>query len=101
MRSQSGGYGDRSTPSRPVLAQKILQQSREAESALSDALVSQVNDFNALVSSLLDGVVVFQKSRPRTTGCDEHSDESETSSVCSDRSFDSVNRRLEVIIKSF
>lgn len=60
MRSQSGGYGDRSTPSRPVLAQKILQQSREAESALSDALVSQVNDFNALVSSLLDGVVVFR-----------------------------------------
>lgn len=40
-----------------------------------------------------------QKSRPRTTGCDEHSDESETSSVCSDRSFDSVNRRLEVVLR--
>ena len=48
-RSQSG-YGNSSgdnkmnsgpgTPNRPVLAQKILQQSREAETALSDALVS-------------------------------------------------------------
>lgn len=27
-------------PQRPVMAQKILQQSREAESALADALVS-------------------------------------------------------------
>lgn len=36
-RSQSGS--EKGTPSRSVLAQKILQQSREAESALSDALV--------------------------------------------------------------
>ena len=28
-------------PQRPVMAQKILQQSREAESALADALVSR------------------------------------------------------------
>ena len=38
-RSQSG-LSEKGTPSRPVLAQKILQQSREAETALSDALVS-------------------------------------------------------------
>lgn len=39
QRTQSSST-DKGTPSRPVLAQKILQQSREAESALLDALVS-------------------------------------------------------------
>ena len=42
VRSQSG-CSEKGTPSRPVLAQKILQQSREAESALSDALVFKFN----------------------------------------------------------
>lgn len=32
-------------PSRPVLAQKILQASREAESALADALVTKLIQF--------------------------------------------------------
>lgn len=32
-------------PSRPVLAQKILQASREAESALADALVTKLINF--------------------------------------------------------
>lgn len=71
VRSQSG-CSEKGTPSRPVLAQKILQQSREAESALSDAL-----------------------TRTRVGGYDDHSDESETSSVCSERSMDSVNRRSD------
>ncbi|KAJ9581531.1 hypothetical protein L9F63_023287, partial [Diploptera punctata] len=62
-------------PQRPVMAQKILQQSLEAESALADALVS-IRDR-------------FRKSyRP----FDDHSDDSETSSVCSERSFDSFRR---------
>lgn len=42
-RFRSRGASDRPPPSpasRPVMAQKILQQSREAESALADALVS-------------------------------------------------------------
>lgn len=37
------------------------------------------------------------KARPRGSGYDDHSDESETSSVCSERSMDSVNRRSDVI----
>lgn len=68
------GCSEKGTPSRPVLAQKILQQSREAESALSDALVL---------------------GRPRLGGYDDHSDESETSSVCSERSMDSIHRRSD------
>jgi len=68
------GCSEKGTPSRPVLAQKILQQSREAESALSDALVL---------------------ARPRVGGYDDHSDESETSSVCSERSMDSIHRRSD------
>ncbi|XP_014214281.1 CLIP-associating protein 1 isoform X2 [Copidosoma floridanum] len=63
-------------PSRPVMAQKMLLQSREAESALADALNC-------------DGVDNYTRT-PKGKG--EHSDESETSSICSERSHDSFRR---------
>ncbi|XP_043280506.1 CLIP-associating protein 1-A isoform X2 [Venturia canescens] len=55
---------ERPPTSRPVMAQKMLQQSREAESALADAL----------------------------TGKGDHSDDSETNSICSEHSFDGIRR---------
>lgn len=65
-----------SPASRPVLAQKILQQSREAENALADAF----NDSND--SYKTTRTMIGMRTR------DLHSDDSETSSVCSDRSMD-------------
>lgn len=69
--------------SRQVMAQKILQQSREAESALADALVS-----------LPPGGVLRSPNRKMYTKAfeDQSDNESETSSVCSERSFDSCRR---------
>ncbi|XP_045460919.1 CLIP-associating protein isoform X2 [Harmonia axyridis] len=69
-----------SPASRPVLAQKILQQSREAENALADA-------FNDSTDSYRSPRKVSMRSMDGM-----HSDESETSSVCSERSFDSYKR---------
>ncbi|XP_021695281.1 CLIP-associating protein isoform X5 [Aedes aegypti] len=69
-------------PARPVLAQKILQQSREAESALADALSPDDHDISTDFSRL---------GLHRKISRDE-SDESEASSVCSERSFDSYRR---------
>ncbi|KXJ72138.1 hypothetical protein RP20_CCG018774 [Aedes albopictus] len=69
-------------PGRPVLAQKILQQSREAESALADALSPDDHDLSTDFSRL---------GLHRKISRDE-SDESEASSVCSERSFDSYRR---------
>ncbi|PNF29241.1 CLIP-associating protein 2, partial [Cryptotermes secundus] len=72
-------------PQRPVMAQKILQQSREAESALADALsfdTIDTGDFGRNVPN----------SRKSYRPFDDHSDDSETSSVCSERSFDSYRR---------
>ncbi|XP_037035804.1 CLIP-associating protein isoform X3 [Bradysia coprophila] len=69
-------------PTRPVLAQKILQASREAENALADAL--SPDDFDP--SSEMGRLNLNRKvSR-------DESDESEASSVCSERSFDSYRR---------
>lgn len=65
-------------PARPVLAQKMLLQSREAEQALSDALSPDDHDLSADYSRQ------HRKNR-------EESDESEASSVCSERSFDRTN----------
>ncbi|XP_050425014.1 CLIP-associating protein 1 [Adelges cooleyi] len=64
--------------SRPIMAQKILLQSREAESALADAL----------------GNTTGHKSPRKVLGrsLEDHSDESETSSICSERSIDSHRR---------
>ncbi|XP_076241952.1 CLIP-associating protein isoform X2 [Calliopsis andreniformis] len=61
--------------SRPVMAQKMLQQSREAESALADALTFDSID-----------------NYTRTPRKGDHSDDSETSSICSERSMDSFRR---------
>ncbi|CAA9999620.1 unnamed protein product [Nesidiocoris tenuis] len=74
-----GNSAIRSTlPSRPpLLSQRILNQSLEAESALADALG--------------DASVVTSPRRPRL---EDHSDDSETSSVCSERSFESNAHRL-------
>ncbi|XP_065094586.1 CLIP-associating protein isoform X2 [Ochlerotatus camptorhynchus] len=69
-------------PGRPVLAQKILQQSREAENALADALSPDDHDLSSDFSRL---------GLHRKISRDE-SDESEASSVCSERSFDSYRR---------
>lgn len=44
--------------------------------------------------------LLFHKTRTRVGGYDDHSDESETSSVCSERSMDSVNRRSDVSLST-
>ncbi|XP_055625223.1 CLIP-associating protein isoform X5 [Toxorhynchites rutilus septentrionalis] len=69
-------------PGRPVLAQKILQQSREAENALADALSPEDHELSSDFNRL---------GLHRKISRDE-SDESEASSVCSERSFDSYRR---------
>lgn len=66
-------------PARPVLAQKMLLQSREAEQALSDALSPEDHDLSQDY-----GLRPHRKHR-------DESDESEASSVCSERSFDRTN----------
>ncbi|XP_071448636.1 CLIP-associating protein 1 isoform X13 [Hetaerina americana] len=79
---------------RPVMAQKMLQQSREAERELADAL-----NFDGLSISDDPHPVHRRKSSSTSGGSggvfrafDDHSDDSETSSVCSERSFDSFRR---------
>ena len=62
------------------MAQKMLQQSREAESALADALT-------------FDSIDSYTRT-PRGKG--DHSDDSETSSICSERSMDSFRRPNDV-----
>lgn len=69
-------------PCRPVMAQKMLQQSREAESALADALT-------------FDSIDSYTRT-PKGKG--DHSDDSETSSICSERSHDSFRRPSDVSI---
>lgn len=69
---------------RPVMAQKMLQQSREAESALADALT-------------FDGVDSYNRT-PKGKG--DHSDESETSSLCSERSHESYRKASDVSFQS-
>lgn len=68
---------------RPVIAQKILQQSREAETQLADAL-GNISD--------LSPYSFRPASRHLFRTPDDHSDESETSSVSSEHSFDSYRR---------
>ncbi|GLH10301.1 CLIP-associating protein [Gryllus bimaculatus] len=74
---------------RPVMAQKILQQSREAESAIADALTCD---------SLESGDYA-RGGHTRKRLFDDHSDDSETSSVCSERSFDSYRRPSDFQLK--
>ncbi|XP_049819238.1 CLIP-associating protein isoform X3 [Aethina tumida] len=80
MRYRRGGDRPPISPaSKPVLAQKILQQSREAENALADVL----NDSSSME---------HYRTTRKPLRLENHSDESETSSVCSERSFDSFKR---------
>ncbi|XP_046398513.1 CLIP-associating protein 1 isoform X11 [Ischnura elegans] len=79
---------------RPVMAQKMLQQSREAERELADAL-----NFDGLSISDDPHPLHRRKSSSTSGGSggvfrpfDDHSDDSETSSVCSERSYDSFRR---------
>ncbi|XP_050096299.1 CLIP-associating protein isoform X6 [Anopheles aquasalis] len=71
-------------PGRPVLAQKILQQSREAENALADAL-SPGDEADMTCTDFARLGIHRKISR-------DESDESEASSVCSERSYDSYRR---------
>lgn len=68
------------SPRPPVMAQRMLQQSREAESALADALTFDSID--------------HQPRTSRSKG--DHSDDSETSSICSERSMDNLRRPSDV-----
>lgn len=70
-------------PGRQYSAQKILQQSREAESVLNDALSPDEQDFQADLARLTLNSKVSRE---------ESDDGSEASSVCSERSFDSYRR---------
>lgn len=80
-----GGYKSRLSTQpvrRPVIAQKILQRSLEAESELADALgnIADLSPYS------------YSPSRTVHRMLDDHSDESETSSMCSEHSFDSYRR---------
>lgn len=64
----------------PVMAQKMLQKSREAESALADALTfDSIDNYTRIPGSKGD-----------------HSDDSENSSICSERSIDGFRRASDV-----
>ena len=69
-------------PGRQNSAQKMLQQSRDAESTLSDVLSPDEENFQADLARL-----TLNRKISR-----EESDDSEASSVCSERSFDSYRR---------
>ncbi|XP_042873882.1 CLIP-associating protein 1-like isoform X14 [Penaeus japonicus] len=95
---------------RQVMAQKILQQSREAESALADALVSlppgggvlrERSNYPGRVDRCDRAGGEYQTYRqPRSPNRkmyskafeDQSDNDSETSSICSERSFDSCRR---------
>lgn len=84
--SRLRGANDRpplSPASRPVMAQKILQQSREAESAFADAFFTETDssEYHRL-----------QSPRKGMRSLENHSDDSETSSLCSEKSFESYRR---------
>lgn len=64
----------------PVMAQKMLQKSREAESALADALTFDSIDNYTRIPG----------------GKGDHSDDSENSSICSERSIDGYRRASDV-----
>ncbi|CAL1297609.1 unnamed protein product [Larinioides sclopetarius] len=80
-RTRLTGAGEKyptiSSSTAPLMAERTLQQSREAEVAVADALRAP--------------------PRRRYNAFDDQSDESETSSVCSDRSFSSFGRSVDDI----
>ncbi|XP_017477631.1 PREDICTED: CLIP-associating protein [Rhagoletis zephyria] len=81
---------ERSNP-RSLSAARILPQSREAESALADALSPESEraiDYGEYSRGYTAGLRMGRKLLPR-----DESDDSEASSVCSERSFDSSMTR--------
>jgi len=68
------GVGSARPPIKPLMTEKILRQSREAESALADALKSPRKKSSGGGGGPFDNF--------------DNSDESETSSLCSEKSFD-------------
>uniref|UniRef100_A0A6M2DJN9 Putative microtubule associated-protein orbit n=1 Tax=Xenopsylla cheopis TaxID=163159 RepID=A0A6M2DJN9_XENCH len=81
-------------PNKPVMAQKILQQSREAELSLADALMDDQDPLDEFSRLSLGNRRI---STGANTGMmrDEHSDDSENSSVCSERSFSSIHGPMD------
>ena len=107
--SRSGVTPDR-PPKRPQITEKILKQSIEAETALAEALVrvfiflfskftfSQKYHFQlySFVNDYLLQKTSRKNSRTNSHGIFEdgdRSDESETSSICSERSYPDYGRR--------
>jgi len=101
-----GGVGSRRPPATPHLTERILRQSREAESALADALspdspeLRYPDPIEGFLSNLeLAGQsnLATKSPRKRSTGPFDqgfdNSDESETSSLCSEKSFDYTRGR--------
>merc|ERR1719228_1930169 len=68
------GVGSARPPIKPLMTEKILRQSREAESALADAMKSPRKKSSGGGGGPFDNF--------------DNSDESETSSLCSEKSFD-------------
>ncbi|XP_022240426.1 CLIP-associating protein 1-B-like isoform X2 [Limulus polyphemus] len=74
------------TTKTPVMAERMLQQSKEAEAAMADVLKTE------------GGYEPFSRTTPRhrhNNFHDDQSDESETSSICSDRSFSSYSGHVD------
>jgi len=101
--NRAGGIGSRRPPATPHLTERILRQSREAESALADALSpdSPELQYPDPIAGFLSNLelaggqhnhLATKSPRKRSTGPFDqgfdNSDESETSSLCSEKSFD-------------
>ncbi|XP_014258947.1 CLIP-associating protein 1-A isoform X3 [Cimex lectularius] len=91
LKGRSSMSGRSMLPTRPpIMSQRVLQQSLEAESALADALTYEPRELSMVTSPR------------RIRGLDDPSDDSETSSVCSERSFESSHRRTsDEIMQAF
>ena len=110
--SRSGVTPDR-PPKRPQITEKILKQSIEAETALAEALVRVfISIFKFTIIQKIDlkyhfqhylfvNDYILQKSSRKNSRTNSHgifedgdrSDESETSSICSERSYPDYGRR--------
>jgi len=94
--SSTGPPGGARPPIKPLLTEKILRQSREAESALADALSPDSPDikYPDPIEGFLHNLETnyYKSPRKRSNGGPfdllDASDESETSSLCSEKSFD-------------
>lgn len=92
--SNSRRTPERTNAARPLLAQKMLQQSREAENALADALSPDSADAAEIgTGDYVRGGSLSAGRLGRKLLSRDESDDSEASSVCSERSFDSSYTR--------